>query len=306
MEALVVDNLVKRYGAVRAVDGLSFSAPAGSIFGILGPNGAGKSTTMRMIVNILTPDSGSITLLGEKPGQAVLQRVGYLPEERGLYRSMTPHGIITYFARLKGLKAVEARKRAGALLEAHGLGAWAKRKVKALSKGMAQKVQILAAIVHEPALVLLDEPFSGLDPVSQHDVETLVREISASGRTVLFSTHVMEHAERMCDRVVMIARGRSAFEGSVKQALGQIDGAAALETEGQFDLAAALAGAGVAIDEEEPTPTGRRWRAALAGPDAARTLLSACVAAGAPLTLFEPQRASLHDAFVRLVGRAPA
>jgi ABC-2 type transport system ATP-binding protein len=306
MDALVVENLVKRYGAVRAVDGLSFRAPAGSIFGILGPNGAGKSTTMRMIVNIVSPDSGSIRLLGEKPGPAVLRRIGYLPEERGLYRRMTPLSIITYFGRLKGMRAEDARVRGMRLLEENGLGAWAGKRVRALSKGMAQKVQILASIVHEPELVLFDEPFSGLDPVNQRTVETIVRSIAQSGRTVLFSTHVMEHAERVCDRIVLIAHGRSAFEGSVSAALNATPRTAILETEGAFDLAAALAASGFRIEEENSEGGGRRWRAPLAAPDASRALLSACVAAGAPLTLFEPQRATLHDAFVRLVGEAPA
>lgn len=302
MDALVVDNLVKSYGSVRAVDGLSFSARTGSIFGVLGPNGAGKSSTMRMVVGILDPDAGKIALLGGAPNRATLKRVGYLPEERGLYRNMSPLGIITYFGRLKGMRAHDARARAKALLEQHGLGAWAKRKVKALSKGMAQKVQILAAIVHEPELVLLDEPFSGLDPVNQQTVENLIRGIAASGRTVLFSTHVMEHAERMCDSIVLIARGKSAFQGSVPEALALVPRVAALETEGGFDLAAALSSAGFQAHEEEAGERGRRWRVALEGPDAPRRLLSACVAASAPLTLFEPQRSSLHDAFVQLVG----
>jgi ABC-2 type transport system ATP-binding protein len=304
MDALVLEGLVKRYGAVRAVDGLSFSAPTGSIFGVLGPNGAGKSTTMRMIVGILEPDAGRISLLGGMPTRAILRRVGYLPEERGLYRAMTPLAIITYCARLKGLSATEARRRAGRLLEENGLGAWARRKVKALSKGMAQKVQILAAIVHEPELVLFDEPFSGLDPVNQQTVETLIRAIAASGRTVLFSTHVMEHAERMCDRIVLIAHGRSAFEGTVAQALALTPRVATLETDAGFDLATALASSGFALEEDAPHDGRRRWRAPLAGPESSRALLGACVAAGAPLTLFEPQRATLHEAFVRLVGEA--
>jgi ABC-2 type transport system ATP-binding protein len=290
---------------VRAVDGLSFAAPAGSIFGVLGPNGAGKSTTMRMIVGILRPDSGRIALQGRPPHREALRRVGYLPEERGLYRAMTPLGTITYFGRLKGLSAHDARMRAHKLLDEHELGAWAKRKVKALSKGMAQKVQILAAIVHEPEIVLLDEPFSGLDPVNQQALETLIRSIAANGRTVLFSTHVMEHAERMCDRIVLIARGRSAFSGTVGEALATVPRAALLETEGGFDLAAALAQSGFALSEEESGEGVRRWRTALNGADSSRALLSACVSAGAPLTLFEPQRSSLHDAFVKLVGQAP-
>ncbi len=303
--ALIVEGLRKSYGAHRAVDGLSFSAPAGSIFGVLGPNGAGKSTTMRIVVGIIKPDAGRVTLLGGTPDQRTLARVGYLPEERGLYRSMTPRAIITYFARLKGLRARTARQRADALLEAHGLGAWGRRKIKTLSKGMAQKVQILAALAHEPEFVLLDEPFSGLDPVNQQAVEALIRTAAAAGRTVLFSTHVMEHAERMCDRIVLIANGKSAFDGRVEQALALAPRSALLETEGGYDLAAALAPAGLAIEALGGTDAGRRWRAALPPQDGARRLLAACVAAGAPLTLFEPARATLHDAFVRLLADAP-
>jgi ABC-2 type transport system ATP-binding protein len=304
--ALVVDRVSKRYGARAAVSDLSFAAPAGSIFGILGPNGAGKSTTMRMIVGVLAPDSGRIEILGRKPAPGVLTRVGYLPEERGLYRAMTPLALIVYFARLKGVPASEARRRALALLEAHDLAAYARRRIKTLSKGMAQKVQLLATIVHQPDLLLLDEPFSGLDPVNQRAVEGLIRAAADAGKTVLFSTHVMEHAERMCDRIVLIAHGASVFQGSVHEALAATPRVALVETEGGFDLVGALSQKGFAVEALGEAEQGRRWRVALEGPDASRALLAACVAARAPLTLYEPQRATLHDAFVRLVSAAEA
>jgi ABC-2 type transport system ATP-binding protein len=300
--ALIVDRVGKRFGVRDAVRDLSFAAPRGSIFGVLGPNGAGKSTTMRMIVGILSPDSGSIRVLGAAPKLGAMTRVGYLPEERGLYRTMTPLGLITYFARLRGMSAGAARKRGGELLEHHSLGAWAHRKLKALSKGMAQKVQILASIVHEPDLLLFDEPFSGLDPVNQRAVEELLRAAAARGATVLFSTHVMEHAERMCDRIVLIARGSAVFEGSVPEALALVPRAALLETAGDFDLAAALAPAGFLAAAETNGDGARRWRVALKSSDEQRRLLGALAAAGAPLSLYEPQRATLHEAFVRLVG----
>jgi ABC-2 type transport system ATP-binding protein len=306
--ALSVQALVKTYGSHRAVDGVSFQVRKGGVFGVLGPNGAGKSTTLRMVLGILRPDAGEVRLLGAAPTRETLRRVGFLPEERGLYKSMTPLGILVFMGRLKGMKAAEARQRGMRLLEEHGLGGYADKRVKTLSKGMAQKVQILAAIIHEPDVVILDEPFSGLDPINQHTVERLISGYAHSGRTVLFSTHVMEHAERMCDSIVLIAQGKTAFFGAVQDALHSTPRQALLETEGAFDLRAALAGQGFAIEEEtgETQPGLRRWRAPLEGADASRRLLAACVAAGAPLTLFEPTKASLHEAFVRLVGSAAA
>ncbi len=297
-DALAIDGLVKRYGAHAAVDGVSFAAPAGQITGVLGPNGAGKSTTIRTIVGILAPDAGRIELFGKPFARESLRRVGYLPEERGVYRAMTPRGFIAYLARLKGMTRTDALKRADALLEAQGLGPYGRKRIKTLSKGMAQKVQLAAAIAHTPDLVVLDEPFSGLDPVNQRGVETLIRNIVAGGGTVLFSTHVMEHAERLCDRIVLIDKGRKAFEGSVGEALALVPRNATIEVEGGFDLAAALAPQGfVAAAEGEG-----RWRVALETPDASRRLLAACAAANAPLTFYEPARATLHDAFVRIVG----
>ncbi len=300
--ALAIDGLVKRYGDKRAVDGLSFSAPQGKITGVLGPNGAGKSTTIRIIVGILTPDEGSVSLFGKPHARASLRRVGYLPEERGLYRSMTPRAFIAYVARLKGVAWREALMRADALLEEQGLGAYARKRIKTLSKGMAQKVQLAAAVAHRPDLVVLDEPFSGLDPVNQRAVETMVRDIAASGRTVLFSTHVMEHAERLCDRIVLIDQGRKAFEGTVPEALAIVPRTATLETEGAFDLAAALAAHQFVAEPDGEAHGHRKWKVALNGADASRRLLAACASVNAPLALYEPARATLHDAFVRIVG----
>ena len=300
--AVAVSRLEKTYGAHRAVDGVSFQVGRGGVFGVLGPNGAGKSTTLRIMVGILKADGGEVSLLGGPVSRQGMRRVGYLPEERGLYRSMTPMGILVYLARLKGVRADVARRRAAALLEAHGLGGYAHKRIKALSKGMAQKVQILGAMIHEPDLIILDEPFSGLDPVNQQTVEALIRAQAGAGRTVLFSTHVMEHAERMCNHIVLFARGRAAFCGSMGEALAAVPRAALLETEGGFDLPGALAAHGFTLTEESASQGVRRWRAGLDAGDASRRLLAACVSVGAPLTLFEPTKASLHEAFVRLVG----
>lgn len=300
--ALEAAGLVKRYGARTAVQDLSFSVPQGSIFGVLGPNGAGKSTTLRMLVGVLQPTAGSIAMFGAPLSRAAMRRVGYLPEERGLYRKMTARAAIAYLARLKGASAHDAFARADALLDAHGLGAVKGKKIKTFSKGMAQKVQVLSALAHEPELIIFDEPFSGLDPVNQRVLEDTIRAQAAAGRTILFSTHVMEHAERLCDRILLIAQGRKAFEGAVREALALAPSVATLETEGAYDLAAVLAPRGFNVSADGEEHGNRRWRVRLENGRESRQLLQACVEAGAPLSLFEPARASLHEAFVALVG----
>jgi ABC-2 type transport system ATP-binding protein len=300
--ALEAEGLVKRYGARTAVQELSFQVPQGAIYGVLGPNGAGKSSTLRMLVGVLRPTAGRITVLGGPPTRETMRRVGYLPEERGLYRSMTARAAIAYLARLKGTPSGKAFKRADQLLSEHGLGKVRRKKIKTLSKGMAQKVQVLGAIAHEPELIIFDEPFVGLDPVNQRALEETMRAQAAAGRTILFSTHVMEHAERLCDRILLIAQGRKAFEGSVSEALALAPSVAMLETDGDFDLAAALAPKGFNISFDGEEHGNKRWRARLENGNGSRQLLSACVEAGAPLSLFEPARASLHEAFVALVG----
>ena len=193
--ALELRDVTKRYGDFSAVDGLSLVVPKGCIYGFLGPNGAGKTTTLRMILDILRPTSGSIRVLGADSALSVRDRVGYLPEEKGLYKKMKAWSVIAYFATLKGLSRADARRRAFELLARYGLKDFAEARTEALSKGMGQKVQVLASIAHDPELVILDEPFSGLDPVNQGVMEDIVTDLRARGRTVLFSTHVMQHAE---------------------------------------------------------------------------------------------------------------
>jgi ABC-2 type transport system ATP-binding protein len=300
--ALQAEGLIKRFGARAVVDDLSFAVPRGAIYGVLGPNGAGKSTTMRMLVGVLKPSAGRVMIGDAGLTREALRRVGYLPEERGLYRNMSARAAIAYLARLRGMSARRAYERADALLTAQGLGSVRRKKVKTYSKGMAQKVQVLAAVAHEPDIIILDEPFAGLDPVNQRGLEDMIRAQAAAGRTVLFSTHVMEHAERLCDRILLINNGRKAFEGSVQEALALAPSVALLETDGDFDLAAALAARGFNINFDGEEHGGRRWRARLENGSSSRQLLSACVEAGAPLSLFEPARASLHEAFVALVG----
>jgi ABC-2 type transport system ATP-binding protein len=308
MSASVLDvhAVSKSFDGRPAVRDLSFSVAEGAICGFLGPNGAGKTTTLRMILDIIQPDAGEIRIFGAPPGPAVRERIGFLPEERGLYRKMTAEGIITFFARLKGVSAPAARRRARELLEEFGLADAARKKVKALSKGMAQKVQILSALAHEPDFVILDEPFSGLDPVNQKTLEDLVRRMRDEGATVLFSTHVMEHAERLCDGIVLLAEGRKVFDGRVEEALAQVPRRVYLETDRDADLAAAVRVPGATLVRETDASGRPVWRADLSNGADAQDLLRAAVAAGVPLRRFEPVSAHLHDAFVHMVGAAAA
>src|SRR6266478_4779213 len=229
--ALAVRNLTKFYGDFKAVDDVSFTLPTGSIYGFLGPNGAGKTTTLRMILEIIKPTSGEITVLGHSSALQVRHRLGYLPEEKGLYKKMKAWAVIAYFASLKGMGRKAAKKRAYELLEKYGLKDFADKPTDALSKGMGQKVQMLASIAHDPEFVILDEPFSGLDPVNQQVMEEIIRDMARRNRTILFSTHVMQHAERLCDRVLLIAKGKMIFDGTIAQAKDTIPRRVRLETD---------------------------------------------------------------------------
>src|SRR6266581_8363202 len=216
--ALKLRNVTKFYGEFKAVDDISFSLSPGTICGFLGPNGAGKTTTIRMILDIIRPTQGSIAILGEPSALRVRHRIGYLPEEKGLYKKMKTWSVIAYFATLKGLDRRTAKRRAYELLERYGLKDFADKPTDALSKGMQQKVQVLASIAHDPEFVILDEPFSGLDPVNQQVMEDIIRDMARRSRTILFSTHVMQHAERLCERILLIAKGRKIFDGTIAEA----------------------------------------------------------------------------------------
>jgi len=205
-----VENVTKRFSGHTAVRDLSLEVPRGVIFGLLGPNGAGKSTTIRMMMDIIEPDEGRVTLFGGPgTGRELSARIGFLPEERGLYPRMEVLEQIIFLGETKGLRRTEARERALRWLDRLGLGDWAKRKVQELSKGMQQKVQFIGTLLHDPDLVILDEPFSGLDPVNLQVMKDVVVEIARSGRTVLFSTHIMEQAEKMCDRILLVMAKRA-------------------------------------------------------------------------------------------------
>lgn len=291
----------KWFGSFQAVRDLDFEVPKGSIVGFLGPNGAGKSTSLRMALGVLSPDRGEVSLFGQAPNLESLKRVGFLPEERGLYKKMSARQIITYFARLKGMTNSQAKARADELLDMMGLSEFARARVTKLSKGMAQKVQILSALAHQPEFLILDEPFSGLDPVNQLALEELIVEEHKRGATIIFSTHVMEHAERLCEKIVMMARGRKVFDGGLEDAFAALGRAVHIGVSEGFDLGAALAPSGF-----EATLEDDHWRVALKPQQTSQDALRAAIDLGAPITSFTPQEARLRDVFVSLVSEAEA
>lgn len=301
---LILDQATKRFGAFTAVNKLSFEVPPGAIIGFLGPNGAGKSTSLRMALGIMTPDEGSVSLFGAPPRLEALRGVGFLPEERGLYKKMSARNTIAYFARLKGMTASQAKARADELLDATGLGDFARSKVSKLSKGMAQKVQILSTLAHKPNFLILDEPFSGLDPVNQQALEEIIREEHARGATILFSTHVMEHAERLCESIVMLAKGRKVFDGTLDAAFDALGRRARIGVENGFDLATALAPTGfdVARDSMDHEDDATWWTVALPDGRSAQNALRAAIDAGAPISGFQQEEARLRDVFIALAG----
>jgi len=302
--ALTLEGVNKRYGGFHAVRDLSFQVGKGSICGFLGPNGAGKTSTIRMILGLQPATSGRIEILGADDGRRVRDRIGFLPEERGLYKKMTPVDAIAFFGALKGVPLGEGRRRAREMLEQQGLGGASRKKMKELSKGMAQKVQLIAAVVHRPEFVILDEPFSGLDPVNQQGLEQMIRGLAADGATVLFSTHVMQHAERLCDKVVLLARGRKAFEGTVDEA--KATSRRSLELEGAIDPAQAAGLPGVSGVEVISEHDGVRVLKAALGPGGrGQEALKAAFLGGLDVRRFDLREPSLHDAFIDLTGDNP-
>ncbi|MGK0157954.1 MAG: ABC-2 type transport system ATP-binding protein, partial [Neolewinella sp.] len=213
--ALTLDGVTKRFGQFTAVSDLSLKVPKGTIYGFLGQNGAGKTTTIRMVMSIFHQDEGTISVLGHSDASEVKDRLGYLPEEKGLYKKMKTAEIVAYFGKLKGMDKSTANLKARELLTQYGLGDWMDKKCEAMSKGMGQKVQILGTIIHNPDLVILDEPFSGLDPVNRDMMRDTILDMKREGRTVIFSTHVMEQAEQLCDAMMMLHKSELAFEGTV-------------------------------------------------------------------------------------------
>ncbi len=296
--AVEARDLVKHFDGTRAVDGVSLSVPAGTIYGILGPNGAGKTTCLRMLLGIIEPSSGERRLLGRLAPLEAAHEVGYLPEERGLYPAMTCVEAIAFMGALRGLPLRQGRERGLAMLGEHGLGDWAKKPIRTLSKGMAQTVQLLGTLVHKPQLIVLDEPFSGLDAINQEKLEALIRLQAADGVTVLFSTHVIAHAERLCERIAIIARGRVAFEGAVDEARGRLRPIVHLRTRAED-------GPWRSVIPDDAKNVGGEWRFELprGGPE---PLLKSLIDSGAGIETLSIERPGLHDAFVAIAGEAAA
>ncbi len=303
--ALLLDGVSKSYASHAAVKNLGLAVPTGTIYGILGPNGSGKSTTLRMVMNIIIRDGGTISLLGGDPerDRGVLQRVGYLPEERGLYRKMTVIDVICFFAELKGVERRTAVREGERWLERMGLADWRGAKVETLSKGMQQKVQFITTVVHQPELLILDEPHSGLDPVNQEVLRDTILDARNQGRTVIFSTHNMEQAEQMCEHVCIIAGGEKVLDGNLR------------------DIRRAHRANHYAIAFDEPSAAADRFMATWPGFDRAdrigegwevelkptadpRELVSLANGLDVPLSRFEHVQPSLHDIFVQQVGDA--
>ena len=296
--AIEARGLVKRFDGFTAVDGIDLAVPEGAIYGILGPNGAGKTTTLRMLLGIIDPDEGVRRVLGSERPHEIAHTIGYLPEERGLYPAMKAYDAIAFLGALRGLPLSEGRRRGKELLEEHGLGYAIDRQIRQLSKGMAQQVQLLGTLVHQPRLVVFDEPFSGLDALNQGKLERMIRNLSQNGTTVIFSTHVIAHAERLCDEVAIIAGGKVPFAGPVDTARDRIRPQVRLETrapDGPWRKALPA----------DARHEGNFWLFSL--PETGiEPLLRALIEGEAGILSLSIERAGLHDAFVAIAGEAAA
>lgn len=295
--AVRLSGVTKRFGHHTAVDHLDLVIPRGSLYGLLGPNGSGKTTTIRMIMGILHPDEGSVELLGSPDADEVRRRrVGYLPEERGVYRKMKVLDLLVFLGEIRGVPRAQGRKRALSWLERLGLPEWADRRTEDLSKGMQQKVQFIATVIHEPDFLILDEPFSGLDPINQDVLEEIVRDFHTKGTTILFSTHLMDQAERLCERVCLISRAKKVLDGGLRELkVAERKGVLAVAFDGPGDW---LDGPGILSRES----VGDAEHLLLADGVDTQDILRRGVEAGASIRRFEVVEPRLHEIFVRHAG----
>jgi ABC-2 type transport system ATP-binding protein len=293
---IVLDHVTKSFGEFTAVSDLSLAVRAGRIYGLIGPNGAGKTTTIRMIVNITGPDSGRITVFGQQITPELQDRIGYLPEERGLYKKMKVGEQLKFFAELKSVPGKEAEKRADRWLARLGLTEWKGKKSSELSKGMQQKVQFITTVIHEPDLLILDEPFSGLDPVNVELLKEIILELKAAGKTIIFSTHQMEVAEKICDDICLINRSRKILEGSIREVKRGF---------GRNAVALLLVGGETVLEDRSLISNVKRdsdgVEVLLAEGATAQSLLKELIAADAIVEKFEMIEPSLHDIFIEKV-----
>src|SRR5688572_10540693 len=293
---VIIDHITKSFGEFTAVNDLSLEVHAGRIFGLIGPNGAGKTTTIRMIVNITAPDTGRISLFGQQVTPELQDRIGYLPEERGLYKKMKVGDQLKFFAELKNVTGKDAEQRVDRWLERMKLTEWKGKKSSELSKGMQQKIQFITAVIHEPDLVILDEPFSGLDPVNVDLLKEIVLDLKVSGKTIIFSTHQMEVAEKICDDICLLNRSRKILEGSIREVKRGF---------GRNAVALRVAGAEQVLADERLVSKIEQHsdgvEALLAEGADAQELLKKRMAAGLVIEKFEMIEPSLHDIFVEKV-----
>ncbi len=294
MDAIVLNGVTKQFGEHLAVDVLSLRVPVGSLYGFIGPNGSGKTTTLRMILHILLPDSGEVEVLGRRETRAAQDQVGYLPEERGLYKRMTVRRLLRYFGQLKGASGPSLDGDIAEWLATMGLSDWADKKIDTLSKGMAQKVQFISAVISRPALVILDEPFSGLDPVNADVLKDAVLSLKRKGTTVVFSTHDMGVAEQMCDRIFMIHKGKKVLDGTLEEIRAHYGSdTIRVRTSGGAGALAGLAGV------KEVNDLGNTQEVRFSGDPQAllRSLMDRTT-----VQLFEIAHPTLHDIFVRIAA----
>ena len=298
---LRVENATKRYGDFTAVNDLSFAVKPGRVFGFLGPNGAGKTTTIRMIVGITAPDTGRIELFGEKVSTATQNRIGYLPEERGLYKKMKVQDQLRYFAALKDVSQKEADRRIDYWLDRMRLSEWKTKKTTDLSKGMSQKIQFISTVLHDPDLLILDEPFSGLDPVNVEFMIEVVAELKAQNKTIIFSTHLMSTAERLCDDIILINKSRKIIGGTIREVKASY---------GKNLIALRLVGGenvlGDAALVAKITTHADEIELELAENADAQILLKRLIESGAKISKFEQVEPSLNDIFIEKVNETNA
>lgn len=295
MNAVSLEKVSKTFGKVHAVDNLSVQVPAGSIYGFLGPNGAGKTTTIRMIMNIIRPDSGSIKILGNYSAGQTKNRIGYMPEERGLYRKMTARKVLTYFGAIKGVKDDVLAHGVLKWLKRVDLASWADKKVEELSRGMHQKLQFAVTVINNPELVILDEPFSGLDPLNQDLLKDIILEMRNEGKTVIFSTHVMHEAEKLCDYILLINKGKKVLDDRLQQIRSRHSShVVCIELDGDTSFVETLP----MVASVEPREN--RLEITLANGDTQQFLRA--LVQQAKVRSFEVKVPSLHEIFVNLVG----
>jgi ABC-2 type transport system ATP-binding protein len=301
MDAVILEKVTKRFDSLTAVDGLSLSIRPGAVFGLLGPNGAGKTTTLRMIVRVLVPDEGAILVLGQPASDLTQDLIGYLPEERGLYPRMKVREALVFLAALKGLSERESTRRVRQWLERLELAAWSEKKIIDLSKGMQQKAQLIAAIIHTPPLLILDEPFTGLDPINAALVKDIMLELREQGSTIILSTHRMEQVEMMCDSICLINKGRSILAGDLR---------AIKRSYGKNTLRIEYEGAEGFLDQPALIANVNRFGAVVEvklrpGADP-QEILRAAVAQGARISRFELIEPPLNDIFIEKVSEVHA